>query len=66
MRMTGLVIGLVMTIVGAIWILQGLNLLPGSFMTGQIKWAVYGGVCWIAGMALLITCRRAGRTPPHP
>src|SRR3954469_19746998 len=30
--------------VGSIWILQGINILPGSFMTGQSKWAIYGGV----------------------
>jgi hypothetical protein len=43
-------------LIGIIWILQGLNILPGSFMTGQIIWAVYGVpmvllggglVCWV-------------------
>jgi len=29
-------------IVGVIWVLQGFNILPGSFMTGHIIWAVYG------------------------
>jgi hypothetical protein len=29
---------------GAIWFFQGINVLPGSFMTRQIRWAVYGGI----------------------
>ncbi len=40
---------------GSIWFLQGINVLPGSFITGQIRWAVYGGIapqqeslyCWL-------------------
>lgn len=28
-------------IFGAIWFLQGINVLPGRFMTGEIRWAVY-------------------------
>ena len=40
-------------LVGVIWVLQGLNLLPGSFMTGQIIWAVYGAPMALAGAALV-------------
>ena len=36
----------------------GLNLLPGSFMTGNIKWAVYGAILAVAGVALIIWSRR--------
>jgi hypothetical protein len=39
---------------GAIWFLQGINVLPGSFMTGQIRWAVYGGVAVAVGIALFL------------
>ena len=39
-------------LVGIIWVLQGLNILPGSFMTGQIIWAVYGAPMALAGGAL--------------
>jgi hypothetical protein len=28
------------------------NVLPGSFMTGQTKWAVYGGLLFVAGIGL--------------
>ena len=27
-----------------VWFLQGINVLPGSFMTGQVRWAVCGGI----------------------
>jgi hypothetical protein len=38
-----------MLIIGCIWVLQGINVLPGSFMTGHIQWAIYGAVLAIAG-----------------
>ena len=66
MKTAGRVIGFLLMLVGAIWFLQGINVLPGSFMTGQTKWAIYGGACVAAGLALLYLCRRAGRTPPRP
>ncbi len=64
MKTTGMVIGVLMVLLGTVWVLQGINVLPGSFMTGQIQWAVYGAICAVAGVALLLVCRRAGRTPP--
>jgi uncharacterized membrane protein HdeD (DUF308 family) len=45
-------------LVGCVWILQGINILPGSFMTGQTKWAVYGGLLVVAGIGLLIFANR--------
>ena len=41
-------------LVGGVWFLQGINLLPGSFMTGQSKWAIYGGVLLATGCVLLV------------
>ncbi len=43
---------------GGVWILQGINILPGSFMTGQTKWAVYGAVLAVVGIGLLMASRR--------
>ena len=42
---------------GAVWFLQGINVLPGSFMTGQTKWAIVGGVSFAVGVAMLIVGR---------
>jgi len=48
-------------LVGAIWFLQGINILPGSFMTGDIRWAFYGGVAMSLGVVLLVTTNRRRR-----
>ena len=53
-------LGVVLALFGGIWFLQGINVLPGSFMTGQIKWAVYGGIAVVAGIILLVTAKRLG------
>jgi len=52
------VLGIVLIAAGVIWILQGINVLPGSFMTGQIQWAYRGGVAAAAGVAVLIFAPR--------
>jgi hypothetical protein len=52
------VLGVLMVVMGTIWFLQGINVLPGSFMTGQIRWAVYGGVAVVVGLALLARANR--------
>jgi len=58
MRIALNVSGVLCLLVGCIWILQGISILPGSFMTGQTKWAVYGGLLAIAGVVLLIAANR--------
>ena len=50
--------GVVLVIFGAIWFLQGISVLAGSFMTGQIQWAVYGGIAMVVGIALLLAAKR--------
>jgi hypothetical protein len=50
-----------MLLVGCIWILQGVNILPGSFMTGDIKWAVFGLILGLAGAALVYWLNRRPR-----
>jgi hypothetical protein len=59
MRITLNIVGGLLVLVGAIWFLQGINVLPGSFMTGQIRWAVYGGIAVAAGVALLLRAKRS-------
>ena len=50
--------GAMLAVVGVIWFLQGINVLPGSFMTGQMQWAIYGGIAFVVGVALLLAARR--------
>jgi len=58
MRIALTVSGVLCLLVGCVWILQGINILPGSFMTGQTKWAIYGGLLVIVGIGLLISANR--------
>ena len=52
------VVGGLLVAIGAIWFLQGIGVLPGSFMTGQTKWAVYGGLSVVVGIGLIVTALR--------
>jgi hypothetical protein len=52
------VVGVGLILVGAVWFLQGINVLPGSFMTGQIRWAVYGGLAMAIGGVLWFVAGR--------
>ena len=58
-------LGRILVLFGAIWFLQGINVLPGSFMTGQIQWAVYGGIAIVTGIALFWLASRRPPTPPR-
>jgi hypothetical protein len=52
------VVGVLMVVMGTIWFLQGINVLPGSFMTGQIRWAVYGAIAVVAGLLVMARANR--------
>jgi hypothetical protein len=52
MRIALRVLAVLMVGMGIVWILQGINVLPGSFMTGQIQWAYRGGLVAVAGIVL--------------
>ncbi len=48
------VFGVLVLLMGMIWFLQGINILPGSFMTGQSQWAINGGIAMLMGAALIV------------
>jgi hypothetical protein len=52
------VIAIVLILVGVVWFFQGIDVIQGSFMTGEAVWAVLGVVCVVAGAALLRPARR--------
>jgi hypothetical protein len=52
------VVAVLLMFMGTIWFLQGIGILPGSFMTGQTRWAVYGGIADAAGVGLLVVAYR--------
>ena len=52
MRAAAVVMAIVLVLLGAVWIGQGLGYVKGSFMTGQPVWAVIGAVAVVAGAGL--------------
>jgi hypothetical protein len=61
MKVALYVVAVLLILVGIIWILQGLNVLPGSFMSGQALYAVLGLVLDVIGVALLVFNSRRAR-----
>ncbi len=55
MRDLSKALGIILGIIGVIWILQGLDIAfaPQSFMTGDPLWVVLGVVAVLAGAAVL-------------
>jgi len=58
--------GLALCILGVVWILQGVNVLHGSSMTGQGLYAVLGAVAAVLGAVLLVAAARIRRRPAKP
>jgi hypothetical protein len=52
------IVGVLLALAGSVWFLQGINILPGSYMTGQIRWAIYGGLAVLIGVGLLVFANR--------
>jgi hypothetical protein len=59
------VVGGLCILMGAVWFLQGINILPGSVMTGQTQWAIYGAIAIIIGALLLFFANRRKASPPE-
>ena len=54
MRYVLLIVGALIALMGGVWLLQGIGILPGSFMTGQLFWAVMGAVSMAVGGLLVL------------
>ncbi|RZU49029.1 hypothetical protein EV385_0763 [Krasilnikovia cinnamomea] len=47
-------LGLLAVVLGAVWTLQGLDVLTDSAMSGVTAWAVIGPVVAVGGLALIV------------
>ena len=59
-----LAVGVLLTLVGLLWIGQGLGLVrwpASSFMIAQRQWADYGAGLAVAGLLLVLIARRSAR-----
>ena len=61
LKIGGTILGALCVLMGVVWIFQGINVLPGSFMTGDINWSYRGGVLAVAGLVLLFVSLVVGR-----
>lgn len=54
MRIAGMIGGAVLILIGAVWVLQGLDsqFAPRSFMTGSRVWIIIGALAVAGGIAL--------------
>lgn len=61
-RWVGIVVGVLLALVGALWTLQGAGVVTGSFMSGSRMWLIIGVVALLVGIGLLVRSLR-GRRP---
>ena len=52
------VVGILLILAGAAFFLQGINILPGSYMTGDPQWAINGGIMVVIAMGLMLWANR--------
>ena len=64
MRWSLIVLGVILDLMGIIWMLQGMNVLLGSPMSGQPFWVGAGIVAMLVGVSLIVFgARRPGARP---
>ena len=57
-----IILGIVVFLPGAVWFLQGINILPGSYMTGDPQWAINGAIAMLIGCGLTVWGLRRNRS----
>jgi hypothetical protein len=63
MRWLWVVIGVLLVIAGVVWALQGFGVLPGSFMSGSLTWAIIGPIVALIGLVVVILALRRRGAP---
>lgn len=64
-RIALIVVGVIALLLGGLWIGQGLNLIRGSSMTGEMTWFYIGVIVAIIGVILLVLGLRRGHRTIH-
>ncbi|HUJ74530.1 MAG TPA: hypothetical protein VL359_06710 [bacterium] len=54
MRWVLIILGILVILVGVLWLLQGTNVLAGSQMSGHRRWIVIGAGLDVIGIVLII------------
>ena len=58
MRLILNIVGGLIFLVGLVWFLQGINVLPGSFMSGNPQWAINGGIMIVVALVIFFFANR--------
>ena len=66
MKLVLTIVGVLLILIGAIWILQGFNVLQVGFMAGQMQYALLGAILAIVGIGVLVFSRRQRKAPAAP
>ena len=56
-------VGVLLVLVGGLWMLQGLDVIGGSGMSGQTLWAVIGPIVALVGVGLIVVGIRGRKAP---
>ena len=63
MRVVSSLIGVLMVMMGIVWMLQGLNLaFRVGFMVGDFHWTIYGAILALVGVAQVVWSNTRSRT----
>ncbi len=65
MKIVWNVVSVLLILAGGVWFLQGVDILPGSYMSGQSQWAIYGGLAILLGAGLLLDVNRHAASGPR-
>ena len=52
------ILGTLIILSGIVWVLQGTNILPGSYMTGNPQWTINGIIAIVIGGVTIYFARR--------
>lgn len=55
------IVGVIFLFFGAVWFLQGINVIHQGFMAGQTKWEINGAIVFVIGLLMLFVANRKRR-----
>lgn len=58
MKITFQIFGVLLFLAGLVFFLQGINVLPGSYMTGDPQWVINGGMIMAIGLGMFFWINR--------
>jgi uncharacterized membrane protein len=62
MKVIKTIIGVLAVLIGFVWFLQGINVIPDSTMSGQARFIIAGIVAMVGGVVILVDTWRQKAT----